>query len=31
MVSKTDYAQMLAFVAGLKDWIYAAEGCLRVR
>lgn len=29
MVSKTDYAQMLAFVDGLADWIVAAEGCLR--
>jgi hypothetical protein len=29
MVSKTDYAQMLVFVAGLRDWITAAEGCLR--
>lgn len=29
MVSKTDYALMLTFVAGLQDWILAAEGCLR--
>ena len=28
MVSKTDYAQMLVFVAGLRDWIAAASACL---
>ena len=28
MVSKTDYAQMLVFVEGLRDWIYAASACM---
>lgn len=31
MVSKTDYADMIAFVGALKDWMLAAEGCLRAR
>lgn len=31
LVSRTDYAQMLVFVAGLRDWIAAAEGCMKAQ
>lgn len=28
MVSKSDYAGMLLFVEGLRDWIFAASACI---
>jgi hypothetical protein len=31
MVSKTDYADMLAYTNALRDWMRAAAGCLDAR